>query len=269
MKSTGAPLLLVTSSVFHYLGPALAVLLFAHVDVFGVAWLRIASAAAVFAVWRRPWRFNVVLLALGVVLALMNTVFYLAVARLPLSTVGAVEFLGVIVLAAVGVRTRRNALALVLAVGGVLVLVDIRLTGELLGFVFAFVNCALFMLYVVLRHRIAATSGIDQLGAAMIIAAIVATPFGIGGAAPAFTHPLWLLAGIGVGVCSSVIPYVLDQLAMARVRRSTFALMLCLLPASATIIGLVVLGQIPTVQDLTGIALVITGVAVHVDKEKP
>ncbi len=44
------------SAVFHYLGPAFAVLLFAHLDVLGVAWLRIAGAAAVFAVWRRPWR---------------------------------------------------------------------------------------------------------------------------------------------------------------------------------------------------------------------
>ena len=85
-------------------------------------------------------------------------------------------------------------------------------------------------------------SGIDQLGAAMLIAALVATPFGIGGAAPAFVHPSWLLWGIAVGLCSSVILYVADQLAMARVRRSTFALMLAILPATATVIGLLVLG---------------------------
>jgi inner membrane transporter RhtA len=44
------------SAVFHYLGPAFAVLLFARMDVLGVAWLRIASARAVFAIWKRPWR---------------------------------------------------------------------------------------------------------------------------------------------------------------------------------------------------------------------
>jgi len=97
-----------TSAVFHYLGPSLAVLLFAHVGVLGVAWLRIASAAVVFAIWRRPWRLLArmtasqrwVLLALGVVLAVMNSLFYLAVDRLPLSTVGAIEFLGTVVLTA-------------------------------------------------------------------------------------------------------------------------------------------------------------------------
>src|SRR5437773_4550911 len=88
------------SAVFHYLGPAFAVLLFANVTVLGVAWFRIASAALVFALWRRPWRVFAGsswpqrrrLLAFGVVLALMNACFYLAIARLPLGTVGAIEF---------------------------------------------------------------------------------------------------------------------------------------------------------------------------------
>jgi inner membrane transporter RhtA len=281
----------VISAIFHYLGPSFAVLLFAHVSVFGVAWLRIASAALVFAVWRRPWRLlqrltrrqRWVLLALGVVLAAMNSLFYLAIDRLPLSTVGAIEFLGIVILAAVGTRTRRNVLALVLAVGGVAALTNIRIVNEPLGFVFAFANCALFMLYVILGHKIANSkitntsddaerttlSGIDQLGAAMIIAALVAMPFGIGEALPAFVHPSWLLWGIAVGLCSSVIPYVADQLAMARLPRATFALMLALLPATATVIGLVVLGQVPTLQDLLGIALVIVGVALHQDRDQP
>lgn len=275
-----APAYFGISAIFHYLGPAFAVLLFTQVDVLGVAWLRIASAAVVFAVWRRPWRLvrrltpdqRRVLLALGVVLAAMNTTFYLAIARLPLATVGAIEFLGTIVLAAIGVRNRRNVIALVLAVSGVVALTDIQLVGEPLGFAFAFANCALFVLYVVLGHRIANTgaglSGIDQLGAAMLIAAVVATPFAIGAAAPTFTSPAALLAGVGVGVCSSVIPYVTDQLAMTRLRRDTFALMLSILPAVATVIGLAVLTQVPTIQELTGIALITAGVATHQEPRK-
>jgi inner membrane transporter RhtA len=253
------------------------VLLFAHVDVLGVAWLRIASAALVFGIWRRPWRLfrrpdeRRLLLALGVVLAAMNSLFYLAIDRLPLATVGAIEFLGTIVLAAAGTRTLRNVGALVLAITGVFVLTDVRLGGEPLGFAFAFANCAGFMLYVLLGHRIAnsevADSGdkLDRLGAAMLVAAVVATPFAIGQAVPAFTHPVWLLWGIAVGLCSSVIPYVTDQLAMARLPRATFALMLALLPATATVIGLLVLSQVPTPRDLAGIALVVAGVAVHRD----
>jgi inner membrane transporter RhtA len=269
------------SAVFHYLGPSLAVLLFARVSVLGVAWLRIASAAVVFAAWRRPWRLwprlttrqRWVLAGLGAVLAAMNSVFYLACDRLPLSTVGAIEFLGTVLLAVAGARTRRNLLALVLAVGGVALLTNIRLAGEPAGFAFAFANCALFMLYVVLGHRIAnegpagrgQLTGIDQLAAAMLLAMIAATPFGLAGALPAFSHPAWLLWGAGVGLCSSVIPYVTDQLAMARLPRATFALMLALLPAAATVIGLIVLRQVPTAADLAGVGLVVAGVAVHRD----
>jgi inner membrane transporter RhtA len=274
----------VVSAVFHYLGPSLAVLLFARLDVLGVAWLRLASAAAVFSLWRRPWRAyrelgrggRHTLLALGLVLAVMNTAFYLAVDRLPLSTVGAIEFGGPVLLAAAGARTPRNAAALALTTAGVAAVTAIRFTGQPLGFAFAFANCALFMLYIVLGHRIANAAsadsasadrgrpgGIDRLGAAMLIAAAAATPWGLGGALPAFGHPVLLLAGAGVGVCSSVIPYVTDQLAMARLARATFSLMLALLPVFAVVIGAIVLRQLPTVQDIAGIGLVVLGVAIH------
>ena len=262
------------SAVFHYLGPAFAVLLFAEVSPLGVAWLRIASAAAVFALWRRPWGYfrrldaparNTVLM-LGAVLALMNVCFYLAIARLPLGTVGAIEFLGPIGLAAAGMHSRRNFAALVLAAAGVLVLTDARLAGTPVGFLFAFLNCALFVLYIVLGHRIAkdgGATGIDRLGAAMLVAMVAALPIGVRDAAPAFLDPLLLAAGIGVGLCSSVIPYVCDQLAMAKLPRATFALLLSLLPAMASIIGVLVLRQIPSTIEIAGIGLVIGGVALH------
>src|SRR6266571_7516795 len=245
------------SAIFHYLGPAFAVLLFSSVSVLGVAWFRIASAAVVFALWRRPWHIFAgaswaqrrILLALGIVLGLMNASFYLAISRLPLGTVGAIEFLGPITLAALGARTPRNIVALLLAAGGGWMLTDARFGGQPLGYVFAFANCAFFMLYVVLGHWIAqdgGAAGIDRLGAAMRIALVTITPIGLTGALPAMTQPLLLLAGVGVGICSSVIPYVCDQLAMARLPRATFALLLSLLPASAAVIGVVVLHQIPT-----------------------
>jgi inner membrane transporter RhtA len=270
----------VTSALFHYLGPAFAVVLFARVDVLGVAWLRIATAAIVYAVWRRPWRLlfegtwseRRLLLAMGVVLGLMNATFYLAIGRLPLGTVGAIEFVGPIAIAAAGVRSRRNAIALVLASAGVVLLADVHLAAEPVGLVFAFANCALFVLYVVLGHRIAAnggSAGIDRLGAAMLVALVAISPLGLAGALPTLTQPLLLLAGIGVGVCSSVIPYVCDQLAMARLPRPTFALMLSLLPATAAVVGIVVLGQIPSAPEIAGIVLVIGGVLVHRETAAP
>jgi inner membrane transporter RhtA len=260
------------SAVFHYLGPAFAVLLFAHVAPLGVAWLRIASAAVVFALWRRPWRYFVALpanerwtiAALGLVLAAMNACFYEAIARLPLGTVGAIEFLGPIALAAVGLRTPRNLAALLAACAGVYLLTDVRLEGALIGYLFAFANCALFVLYIVLGHRIASDGGgIDRLAAAMVIAAVFCFPIGILDARVALVDPLLLGAAIGVGISSSVIPYVCDQLAMARLRRETFALMLSLLPATASLIGILVLHQMPSWMDVAGILLVVAGVALH------
>jgi inner membrane transporter RhtA len=264
----------VVSAVFHYLGPAFAVLLFARVDVLGVAWLRIASAALVFALWRRPWRAFAkldssgrrLLAGWGAVLAVMNACFYMAIDRLPLGTVAAIEFLPVIALAALGARNQRNVVALAMAVAGVYMLTGVQLEGEPLGVAVAFANAGLFAAYIVLAHRVArydALSGIDGLAASMLIAAVVVTPIGGWEVIPALTDPVALLAGVGVGICSSVIPYVSDQLAMRRLPRATYALMVSLLPATATVIGVVVLTQIPSSKELTGVALVIAGVALH------
>jgi inner membrane transporter RhtA len=264
----------VVSAVFHYLGPSFAVLLFARVEVLGVAWLRIAAAAAIFAAWRRPWRAVAalerdgrrLLLGWGAVLAVMNACFYSAISRLPLGTVAAIEFVPVIGLAALGARSRRNLLALALAVCGVYLLTDVRIAGEPLGIAFAFANAALFAAYIVLADRVAkrpGLSGIDGLAAAMLVAAVVVTPIGGWQAAPALVDPIALLAGIGVGLSSSVIPYVTDQLAMARLPRATYALMVALLPAIATVIGILVLAQVPSRAEAAGVALVIAGVAAH------
>jgi inner membrane transporter RhtA len=265
----------VVSAVFHYLGPAFAVLLFVRVDALGVAWLRIASAALIFAIWRRPWRIwpridrrtKVLIVAWGTVLAVMNSCFYLAIDRLPLGTVAAIEFLPVIVLAAVATRTLRNGAALVLAVGGVYLLTDVRLVAEPWGVGLAAVNAALFALYIVLGHRIAQaverSTALDALALAMLVAAAVALPIGVTDAAPAFTDAATLAAGIGVGISSSVIPYVCDQLAMARLPRATYALMISLLPATATVIGIVVLTQVPSPLEAVGVAFVVGGVAAH------
>jgi len=258
----------VGSAIFHYLGPAFAVLLFVRVEALGVAWLRIAAAALVFAAWRRPWRSLALidhrtLLAWGAVLALMNCCFYLAIERLPLATVAAIEFLPVVGLAALGARTPRNVAALALAVPGVYLLTGVRIEGEPLGVALAFANAGLFALYIVLAHRAAQGAGVDALGLAMLVAFVVVTPLAGWAALPALTDPVALLAGIGVGISSSVIPYVFDQLAMKRLARATYALLVSLLPATAAVIGVVVLGQVPSPAEAAGVMLVIGGVALH------
>jgi threonine/homoserine efflux transporter RhtA len=174
---------LLVSAVFDNLGPALAVLLFAQVDVLAVAWLRIASAAIVLTAWRRPYALlrcqPWTLLGLGVVLAAMNATFYLAIA--PAAGYG-----------------RRDRVPRPDRSGGV-------------------------------RRA----HGSQRRWPVFTYWPTRAWP----------TNHLLLGAGIGVGVCSSVIPYVCDQLAMARLERSTFALLLAPVPATAAAIGGLVLRQ--------------------------
>lgn len=260
------------SAVFHYLGPAFAVLLFAQVGVLGMAWLRIATAALVFAPLTRPWRVlaradraqRLLLVAFGICLAVMNCSFYLALDRLPISLVAAIEFVGTIAVALVGLRSRRNFAALAVAVLGTLLLIDVKWSSDPVGLFWAFLNGALFVGYIVIGHRVAqAGIGIAGLGTAMAIAFLIVLPIGFREALPAFSSPQLLVAAIGVGVCSSVIPYICDQLAMARLPRASFALMLSLLPLTATLIGVIVLRQVPSIAGCIGIAMVIAGVAMH------
>jgi inner membrane transporter RhtA len=262
------------SAIFHYLGPSFAVLLFPAVGVLGVAWMRIAAAAAIFAPWTAPWRTLAradrqtrrLLIGLGLCLAIMNTAFYLALDRLPMSLVAAIEFVGTIGVALYGLRTARNLAALGLAVLGVYLLINVRWASDPVGLFWAFLNGALFVGYIVLGHKISeagASGGVERLGAAMAIAFLCIMPIGFRQALRAFGNPTLVLAGAGVGVCSSVIPYVCDQLAMSRLPRASFALLLALLPATATVIGIIVLKQIPGLRDTLGVALVMAGVAVH------
>jgi inner membrane transporter RhtA len=106
-------------------------------------------------------------------------------------------------------------------------------------------------------------SGINGLGAAMLIATLAVTPVGGWYVAPVLLDPVAVAAGVGVGISSSVIPYVCDQLAMARMTRATYSLMVSLLPATATAVGVIVLAQIPTPTEILGVGLVVAAVAVH------
>jgi inner membrane transporter RhtA len=200
----------------------------------------------------------------------MNACFYSAIDRLPLATVAAIEFLPVIALAALGARTPRNIAALCVAVPGVYLLTGVRLQGEALGLAFAFANAGLFAGYIVLADRSAkhpGITGIDGLATAMLVAAVFITPVGGWQAAGSLTDPVAVAAGIGVGLSSSVIPYVADQLALARLARATYSLMVSLLPATATVIGVVVLAQVPSVREVAGVALVVVGVALHRERD--
>ncbi len=258
--------LFVLGALSQYVGAALAVLLFAKVPAAGVAWLRVLASAGVLVAWRRPWhtrwtapRLRLVS-AFGLTLAAMNVTFYLAIDRLPLGTAVAIEFVGPIAVAALGSRTGRDVAALVLAAGGVLALADVHLSGSPGGFALAIAAGAFWAVYIVLGHRVAADPALrprDGLALAMAIGAVVLAPALVTSAVPALVSPLLLAACLAVGVASSVVPYALEQIAMKRLARARFALLLALLPATATVVGALVLGQVPGLLESAGITLVV------------
>lgn len=271
-----AQALFVVGAISQYVGAALAVLLFASVPAAGVAWLRVVASAAVLVAWRRPWRTPWtaarlrLVAAFGMALALMNLTFYLAIDRLPLGTAVAIEFCGPIFVAALGSRTRRDLLALALGVAGVLALADVHLTGSPGGFALAGGAGVFWAAYIVLGHRVAADRAIrpqDGLALAMAIGALGLAPALVVPAVPALVDPLLLAACLAVGVASSVVPYALEQIAMRRLPRARFALLLALLPATAAVVGAIVLGQVPGVVEAVGIALVVAAASLRTHAE--
>ncbi|MFI5608269.1 EamA family transporter [Amycolatopsis sp. NPDC051903] len=252
-----------------YAGAAIAVGLFGHGSPAGVAWLRCLGAAVVLLAWRRPpraaWRGRRFRLAaaFGVVTAVMNVAFYEALARLPLGTVVALEFAGPVVVAALGSRTRRDLGALVLVAAGVVAIADVRLAGGALGVVFALAAAAAWAGYIVLGKRVAvAGDGIDSLAVGFAAATVVLSPLAAG-TGEMWSSPRMLLLGIGVGVLSTVVPYVLDQLVLRRVGQARFAVLLALLPVTAGVTGYALLAQVPSLPEALGTLAVVAGLVLR------
>jgi inner membrane transporter RhtA len=268
-----APALFVVGGLSMYIGAALAVGLFTRLSPSAVAMLRMIGAAAVLLAWRRPgldaWRgprFRQAV-ALGLATALMNVTFYEAIARLPLGTAVAIEFCGPVAVAAVASRGARDLGAVVLAAAGVLLIADVRWSGGPAGVLWALGAAALWATYILLSKRVARSgNGLDDLAVGFTVAAVAFSPlllFGDPEGPGALLDPVVLVLGLGVGVLASVVPYVLDQVVLRRLGRARFAVLLALLPATATVVGLVGLGQIPGIQEALGIAAVILAVALR------
>lgn len=273
-----APALFVTSGVAQYSGAALAVGLFALAPPHTVAWARALVSAVVLLVlirpWRSPWtRATLVQTSVfGVVLVVMNMLFYLAIHYLPMGAAVAIEFAGPALVAAWGSRSLRSRLAVLLAVAGVASISLVGLqwdaagadTGALLlGLLAAASAGALWAWYMVLAGRIAAVrDGQASLAVGTTVAVVVLAPVAAPFAGPLLTSGagVWL-AVIGVGVLSSVIPYLLDQVAIVRLGTAAFALLNALLPATATVVGLVALQQRPTPGEIVGLVAISVAVA--------
>ncbi len=268
-----APVLFVVGGLSMYLGAAVAVGLFDRFSPTAVALLRLLGAAALLIAWRRPgrsaWRGRRLAraTAFGVATGGMNLAFYEAIARLPLGTVVAVEFCGPVAVAALSSRRPRDLGAAGLAAVGVLLIADVRWSDSYLGVLWALGAATLWAAYIVLGKRVAsAGNGLDEMAVGFTVATVALSPLllvGANGSVAALADPVVLLAGLGVGALSSVVPYVLDQVVLRRVGQGRFAVLLALLPVTATLVGLVALGQVPGPAEAVGIAAVIAAVMVR------
>jgi inner membrane transporter RhtA len=268
-----APVLFVVGGLSMYVGAALAVGLFDRLAPPAVAVLRLIGAAAVLLAWRRPpaaaWRGRrfARATAFGLATGLMNLAFYEAIARLPLGTAVAIEFCGPVAVAAVASRRARDVAAVLLAAVGVLLIADVRWSGAPWGVVWALAAAAMWAAYILLGARVATVgNGVDDLAVGFGAAAVLLSPallLGNPGGAATLVDPVVLGLGLGVGVLSSVVPYVLDQVVLRRVGTARFAVLLALLPATATIVGLVLLAQLPGPAEAAGIAAVVAAVALR------
>ncbi len=258
----------VLGAVSQYIGAAWAVKTFDDLDPRAVAWLRVVFAAiiavALTHTWRRSWTRAELwrTIPFGVVLAFMNLFFYMAIDRLPLGTAVAIEFIGPIAVAAWGSRSRHAVLSLLLAFVGVALLSEISFRGDPLGLLFIGLAAVCWAGYIVLGHRFAGgATGLGGLGVAMGVGALALIPIAAPVSGPAW-NDLGLLGVIAlVGLLSNVVPYGLDQVVMRRLNPARFALLLALLPVTATVVGAIALSQTPTAVEVLGIALVVAGIA--------
>jgi inner membrane transporter RhtA len=274
VRTVPAPLLFVAGGLSMYLAAAAAVWLYDEVGPASVAWLRQLGAALVLLAWRRPgrsaWRGRVFWLAalFGLVTAAMNIAFYEAIARLPLGTAVALEFAGPVAVAAFGSRTVRDVGALLLVFCGVLLIADVQWSGSTLGVLFALAAAALWAAYIVVGKRVADVGlGVDGLAVGFAVATVAFVPLAWG-TGPVWGSPRLLLMAVGVGIGATVIPYALDQVVLRRVGQASFALLLSLLPVTATLVGLVVLRQVPSVPEALGITAIVVGLVLR-SRETP
>ena len=270
----------VVGAISQYVGAALGVFLFETTDPMAVAWLRCAIAAVALVLWRRPWRVRwtrrglAVAAGFGIVTVAMNVAFFEAIARIPLGTAVAIEFIGPVAVATMGSRRPRDLLAVVLVAGGVVLLAGVQANVDPLGVGFALLAAALWAGYIMLGKRVAdGGAGLDSLTVGMASAAVLlAVPLlarQMLSDASTFAEPrTWLLA-VGVGVLSTAIPYALDQVVLTAVGRARFALLLALLPATAAVIGALMLAQRPTPAEVAGIALVMVALVVSARAPQP
>ena len=265
-----APLLVLAGIVSVQFGGALAATLVPVIGAGGSVVLRLLFASALLLLFVRPrWRGHsrrawLTVTAFGVALGLMNFTFYSSLAHLPIGVAVTIEFIGPLTLAAALSRRWLDAVAVLAAAAGVVLISEALHTPfadlEKTGIALALLAGAFWAAYIVLAGRTGTEfPKLEGLALAMVVATVVTLPFGLG-SAPTWTPEIALKA-LGIAVLSSVLPYSLELLALRRLSAKVFGILLSLEPAFAALAGLIVLGQVLSPTQLVGMALVVTASA--------
>jgi inner membrane transporter RhtA len=263
----GLVLCAITSLQF---GAGFAATLFDDLGPAGAAFLRLAIAAIVLLAVARPRLANrsrgdlLSVLAFGVTLGAMNTAIYASFDRIPLGLAVTIEFVGPLAVAIVGSRRALDAVWVILAAGGIVLLARGGPGGALdgLGVAFALAAGACWAAYILLSQRVGRLfGGASGLAVAMAVGALVAAPLGIAQAGGALFHPGLLAATAAVALGSSVIPYSFEMEALRTLPAHTFGILMSLEPAIAALAGLAVLGQSLSLREWFAIGLVVAASA--------
>lgn len=278
-----AGVLLVACSISSVqFGASIAKTLFDRIDPAGLTLLRLAFAAAVLLLVARPrvrawnaaaWRS---VLWLGLSLAAMNLLFYLALPRIPIAVAVALELLGPLVLALVQSKRLVDVAWVALAAIGVGVLGVQSFGGALdpLGVVLALAAGVCWALYILASASVGRNvQGVGGLAGALVIATAAVLPFGIGGAIGAVSADASiLLPAFAVAMLSSAIAYGLELLALRRVPTRVFGILMAVEPAAAAVFAFLVVGEVLSGWDLLALVLVIAasvGVALTATRARP
>lgn len=206
-------------------------------------------------------------IALGLATAAMNQSFYQAIERIPLGSAVAIEYLGPCLIAAVGGRSWRHGFAVVVAVGGVVLLTRPGSGITLVGGLLAGGAGAGWAAYTLASHRLGrATEGFAGLAVAMVVATVLTLGFAIGATSRVVHSPNILGRLCAMAVLAIALGFMCDLQALRRMRPAVVGVLLALDPAVAFVVGAIVLHQHVSLVDVAGVALVIGGgVAVTYD----